>query len=857
MTELALTCLDEQRRHIVRDREFNGLDFLEVDDDQLTLTVHLLGRVPEGLDEKNFRITGGRRITGIRVVDFELCAQDDEEADDCLKLKVDMAGDFSVYTLSVVDGDANDPSIQAPFPGFDVRYAKLDFTFKASCPSDLDCKPQKICPPPLVPELDVNYLAKDYSSFRQLLLDRLAQTMPDWKERHIPDLGITLVELLAYLGDHLSYFQDAAATEAYLDTARQRISVHRHARLVDYPMHEGCNARTWVAVEASGNVSIEDPQKVYFITKFDDAPPEGSVLKWEDLQSEPGSRFEVFAPLFWNNRETLEFHQAHNEIHFYDWEDKQCCLPRGATTATLVDEWGSMPLLRGTQRKSTQTQEPPSERPRKLELAVGDVLIFEEKIGPKTGDPADADPSHRHAVCLTRVAPGVDALNDRPIVEIEWAQEDALPFPLCISAVGPAPECRLLENISVAYGNVVLVDHGRHVENESLGQVPIKSRTIQCKREGRPEETIIEPEKFRPRLQKAPLTFSQPLVSKTSARELIAQDPKKAKPQIRLKGVCHTAGGVVHDEWSAEPDLLASRRNDCHFVVEMDNDGHAHLRFGDDELGHMPEAETQFTATYRIGNGLAGNVGAETISYVVLKSTTLSGVTLKPRNPLPAQGGVESQVLQEVKKFAPTAFRKQLERAITPGDYARLAERHPRVQRAAAAFRWMGSWYEVLVAIDPFGKVETEQKLLDEVAGYLFRYRRMGHDLAVQRAHYVPLDIALIVCVLPGYLRGHIKQALLEVFSDEFLPDGSKGFFHPDNLTFGQGIRLSKLVAAAQAVPGVESVSVTKLERLFQGPNQEIENGILPLSLLEIARLDNDPSFPENGRLELDVRGGR
>src|SRR3712207_7620689 len=50
----------------------------------------------------------------------------------------------------------------------------------------------------------------------------------------------TLVELLAYTGDYLSYYQDAVATEAYLETARRRISVRRHVRLIDYPMHEGC-----------------------------------------------------------------------------------------------------------------------------------------------------------------------------------------------------------------------------------------------------------------------------------------------------------------------------------------------------------------------------------------------------------------------------------------------------------------------------------------------------------------------------------------------------------------------------------------------------------------------------------------
>ena len=71
---------------------------------------------------------------------------------------------------------------------------------------------------------------------------------PDWVERNPADLGIMLVELLAYLGDHLSYYQDAIATEAYLGTARQRVSVRRHARLLDYAMHDGCNARVWVQV---------------------------------------------------------------------------------------------------------------------------------------------------------------------------------------------------------------------------------------------------------------------------------------------------------------------------------------------------------------------------------------------------------------------------------------------------------------------------------------------------------------------------------------------------------------------------------------------------------------------------------
>ena len=97
-------------------------------------------------------------------------------------------------------------------------------------------------------EPEIDYLAKDYASFRRLMLDRMAVLMPHWRERNPADLGVALVETLAYVGDHLSYQQDAVATEAYLGTARRRVSVRRHARLVDYPMHDGCNARAWVQV---------------------------------------------------------------------------------------------------------------------------------------------------------------------------------------------------------------------------------------------------------------------------------------------------------------------------------------------------------------------------------------------------------------------------------------------------------------------------------------------------------------------------------------------------------------------------------------------------------------------------------
>src|SRR5262249_28653171 len=153
--------------------------------------------------------------------------------------------------------------------------------------------------------------------------------------------------------------------------------------------------------------------------------PSGRVLQPSDFAKAPPGSCEIFQPLLPAGTDKIQLRAAHSEIHFYTWGDCACCLPAGSTGATLLDAW--VPSSDG----------PPQ---RALSLAVGDVLVFEEVIGPHTGNPADADPKHRQAVRLTKVTPVVDPLYDReahgrPVVRIEWCCEDALTFPLCLSAV--------------------------------------------------------------------------------------------------------------------------------------------------------------------------------------------------------------------------------------------------------------------------------------------------------------------------------------------------------------------------------------------------------------------------------------
>jgi hypothetical protein len=872
---VSLRCRQDNRRDVVRQTEGrNGLDYVEVSDDQMTLYVYFLGRLPPELAvnkpglERYLRIEGGERVTDIVIKDVDPVASADPERDDYLVLKLDKYGDFSTYTVRLVDVDNIDP-----------RYDHADFSFKVNCPSELDCAPACDCEPQAFTEPEINYLAKDYQSFRQLILDRLAVLVPDWAERHAADLGITLVELLAYTGDYLSYYQDAVATEAYLDTARQRISVRRHARLVDYTLHEGCNARAWVSVEVDPYLKL-DPEDVAFITGLNDALPEArqNVLDWEMLRDVPAQSYEVFEPV--DRSQPVEFYAAHNEIHFHTWGDSLCCIERGSTSATLIDAWVSA----GEQVSAWQQEEDEGkeeaaydkkskknseaydkkdaaakdENERVLRLKRGDVLIFEEVAGPVTGLAADADPTRRHAVRLTRVTKGEDALvltpdgRPTPYLEVEWSKEDALPFTFCISAIGAAPDCRQLENLSVARGNVILVDHGKTLDEEELGCVPALHTDSECECVEMAGEIRVIAGRFSPRLKRRPLTFSTPLPSKNSrwrgASSLLSQDVRRASPQVRLTS-------EPQSPWEPRYDAIASGATDYHFVVEIDNEGVAHLRFGDGELGFRPSAGTCFSATYRVGNGRAGNVGAEAISRLVLRNQSLDGVYATVRNPLPARGGIDPEPVMEAKLYAPHSFRKEIERAVIADDYKRIAERNAELQRASASLVWTGSWYEADVSVDPLGREDADSSLLKGLERYLEKFRRMGHDLAVTRARYVPIRLKLEVCALPHYQPAHVKAALLDAFSNRTLTGGRRGFFHPDNLTFGQGIYLSRLIAVGQKVAGVECIRVKEFRRLFALPNREIENGVLPLGTNEIAQLDNDPNYPERGQLEIQMMG--
>ena len=537
-------CCDDRRRALTRNRTtLNGIDFVEVVDNvsdppelrQRVLVVHLIRPLGAAvISTGNVRIEGGDRIRNIAAVRVSVpdgsppLSPPDTSV---LEVEVSAAGDFSTYTLRLM---RSPESPEQPLLNFDPALSAVQFSFKAACPNEFDCRVQKACPPAPPKLIDINYLAKDFASFRQLMLDRMAALIPEWEERSDADLGIVLVELLAYVGDYLSYQQDAVATEAYLNTARRRASVRRHARLVDYPMHDGSNARAWIHFElpwGSSPVSLQNTTGRPPTQLLTQVEGPGRVIAFGSPDYDRALNAD---PVIFELMEDAELRFEHNRIPFHTWGARECCLPNGATRATLR---GAFPRLR-----------------------PGMALVFAEVRGPKTGIEKDADPTHRCAVRLTEVSVSEDPAGDEsasppaalPVTEIRWARADALPFPVCVSARNGT---NVIDGVSVALGNIVLADHGRTIASETVQpRVPQPNPALavaaaaedRCSQTPAPSPAV----RYRPALARSPVTQAAPIDANSASSTGIA-DPRKALPEIEL------VDASTGDRWTPVRDLLA------------------------------------------------------------------------------------------------------------------------------------------------------------------------------------------------------------------------------------------------------------------------------------------------------------
>jgi hypothetical protein len=661
-----------------------------------------------------------------------------------------------------------------------------------------------------------DYLARDWRSLRAALLEYLVGRDPE-ADLSPADPGVTLLELFAHLGDLLHYRLDRVATEAYLETARRRTSVRRHARLVDFTLLEAASARAEVLVVL---------------------PPEAgpvTVRAGQVAADEPGS------PVAFTLEDDLVARAELGEIPVYDFGEEACCLPEGATECVLVRPLPADPLGASW-------------------IRPGDLLAF-EVVG--AGDPDEhrrwstrqqawpvetpearlRDPLASRAaqvVELTGVEPFEDPLlgASLALALVRWRAEDALlrDYPVGIDAGAGAPE------VTVARANLVRAHHGRVADGPGT-LAPL------------------------PRVGEDPATAAIGAWSATSAGAP-ARPGRPGGPGLALRddGVPHRlevavtlpsglVAGARHVAALLDPEASAA---DLPFVVDVEEDEPPVLAFRTGALGLAPPLGSVVAARYEVGGGAAGNVPANALTALERNTSpegaapAWSPVGAAVRNPAPASGGRDRMPLDVARRDAPEAFAVEPRRAVLPSDHAAAAAEDPLVQRAVARRVWSGSWPLVTTVVDLTVSGEAADQARAGLLATLDGLRMIGTEAAVVEGAPVGLLIALEVCVLPG-VDG--ERARLDVLAA--LRPGTEerpGLFHPSRLVLGSAVYLSSVVAAAAAVPGVDAVEAVEARRLSDPQGTLLQ--VITVAPEEVAVLDDDPARPERGRLDVTVRGG-
>jgi hypothetical protein len=764
-----------------------------------------------------FRVPAGSAIGQVHVISVAPGG-----ATNVLSLTVEPIGDYSTYTLGV------------RFQNVDPLFNEIDFRFRPGCFTN-DCAPEWCPAPPPLPEPEIDYLAKDFDSFKHTLIVAMEQRVPGWRPTSEADLDQVLIELFSAAADELSDYQDRVMNEAYLSTARKRVSLARHANLMNYYIHEGNQASAWLALELPPGANA--------------ILPPGLVAGTHGGPDHPQSQ------VFMTKQET-RVHQLLNRIRLHTWSGAIPTLASGSTRADLA-------LSAPSQANAAFVRDL---------IADGEVrhLLVQEHLNPATGLLPGRDPAKRQL--LTLIPGSAEIIHDpNPlapadpnqgvwVVRVRWREK--LERTYCFRIVEPI----VTDDVALFHGNLVLAYHGRprrmtflHPDEPILDPETQRHYELPSPDDCRPEPDCGPDD---PCAADALVGRRRGVTCRLPDEETVLyrnSPPGGEFPSLSTIALdVQLAGSLIADPWDEVPDLIHSddgSESGDHFTVDTDEELRSSLRFGNGINGReLPERAT-VRCTWQAGAPLAGNVGVDTVNGLdaSLNPGLLTDATVW--NPFDVTDGRDPETPAEIIRRVPEAYRARQLRAVTPADYARRAEEVTGVARAAARYAWTGSWRTVQVAIDPIGTHVLEPELRLQVIRHLETVRLIGEDLEVRPPIYVPLQIFVSLCVDAAYWPEDLRFVLEQELSDGYTPDGRKGFFHPDNWTFGQSLRASELsgrILSVQGVDHVVSISMRRWDAATPGTSD-----VITVRANEIIRVQNDPDHMEEGSIALDLQGGR
>jgi hypothetical protein len=169
----------------------------------------------------------------------------------------------------------------------------------------------------------INYLNKDFESIRKEIVDILKVYYPDqFQDFNVTSIGMSMVDLLAYVGDILSYNTDKRFNELFLDGVTEREAVFRLAKTFSYKPVGNRPAISIVDITISVPPTATGPNTAYLPIFRSGLQAKGNGQVFETMDeidyssdfSSTGAANRIVSPVFNANQDILRYDITKREI---------------------------------------------------------------------------------------------------------------------------------------------------------------------------------------------------------------------------------------------------------------------------------------------------------------------------------------------------------------------------------------------------------------------------------------------------------------------------------------------------------------------------------------------------------------
>ena len=249
-------------------------------------------------------------------------------------------------------------------------------------------------------------------------------------------------------------------------------------------------------------------------------------------------------------------------------------------------------------------------------------------------------------------------------------------------------------------------------------------------------------------------------------------------------------------------DINTSYEAENVYEVTWDGDFKASVRFGDGRFGNIPSSGSAIKVIYRVNDSIS-------TGYIVKpgeasQSIRIGNVDISLYNEVSSSPSTPGESLADSKELVSRFFATQ-DRAVSSDDYLTLTKRYNpdyKVSTSLVKADADGSIVRLhclnlirsMNSVHPLTLTEKYQ-----LRNWLNQYKCLGVDIEIADGGLRKLDIRIDARAKAGYLTGQVRNELISQASS---------FFNPSNTEMGRGLNSVEFIKAISSVPGIRTLDI-------------------------------------------------